>query len=160
MPVYGLTIEIICKLLNPNWLACLTGLGAAGTNNFAFAVFFGLTANKFTFRVSNNGTTYTDIVSTSSHSLPMTSYQYFSFTYDKSSLNIYLNGTIDGTPVPYSGAVFSGAGTFNIATSYFYHWAYSWDGPIDEVRYSKAARSNYWINTTYSSNRDNLITFL
>jgi hypothetical protein len=83
------------------------------------------------------------------------SWQYISWVKSSTIIEYFYNGYKDsqdsvGT-VPYSSTLPTNIGWWSDA--------YSFDGDIDEVRLSSCVRSPAWLESTYYSNFDNLITF-
>ncbi|MBN1280754.1 MAG: DUF2341 domain-containing protein, partial [Candidatus Thermoplasmatota archaeon] len=66
---------------------------------------------------------------------------------------IYVNGakTTNGTTIYESPT----QGNFNVNIGECsFNWGFHWDGILDEMRFSKIARSSEWINTSYQNQND------
>jgi len=107
------------------------------------------------------GTSSATNSSDSADSISNDVYSYLAGTYDGSAGQIYINGSANGSPTSFSGAIDQDTTETNIARrprpdsfkDYFL-------GDISEIRLSKIARSDAWIKATYHVLNQDLITIL
>lgn len=93
---------------------------------------------------------------TSSYTLSATTWTYLAATRESTTYLIYGNGVSQSTAAGSNWFVNANNAT-SIGAQITSHTAF--DGMIDEFRVSKTARSAAWINTTYYSLSNNLITY-
>lgn len=82
---------------------------------------------------------------------------YCTFTYDGSKITDFMNAQQVGTSHTVTGNI-----AYNSAPLYLAYCVYSGDymnGIIDEMRVSNTARSSAWIEASYESNMDNLVSY-
>ena len=93
-------------------------------------------------------------------SLADSGWHYVTATHDDTFLTLYLNGTSEGTPdLADAGPILTQAAPLMIGRENNSAGGEFWDGKIDEVRISKTARNESWINATYNTT-SSPITFL
>lgn len=102
-------------------------------------------AGQVRFGVSNTGTTWTTVSSTSN--ISSGEWLYLAGVYDGSYLKIFVNGVLANTPTSYSSGIFNGTAGFFIGAQ---EWTigrriYPFDGAIDEVKIYNYARTTQQI---------------
>jgi hypothetical protein len=129
---------------------------AADANGFLVAVGEWLPSNR-NLLVSTYDGAWQDIVSTGE--VPLLGWSHVSVTYDgTTNATLHINGTPDGSGVFTEPGAAAGLPQ-RIGTSKTTAFNWHFDGKIDEVRLSQAARSSDWILTEYQ-NQNNPGAFL
>jgi hypothetical protein len=119
------------------------------------------TDGKLYFKVCNSGATYARIPDYSNY-MSAGTWNHVIFVFDGSQAGndkqkIYINGV--NVPLYYSGTLPSTTADLSSINAYIGYTAVAWDGTIDEVRISNVSHSADWINASYQSETDNLITY-
>ena len=142
------TIEVFCKTDN-------AGSGDRQPMNFSDRLVLRMLGTKFNALVNDGG--WKSVTSTTTPSTA--SWYHVAFTWNGSTLTLYINGVSEGTPVAAGGPDFPHPTdtTFSIGSDMTD--ARNWDGKLDEFRVSSAARTAAWLKASTNSGKDTLLTY-